>query len=99
MTSFAILRFLDLHGLMTAEALTMVRPQETWLVQLCLVERLAMTALTQRRLDTHWCMVMASLANRVLTTMEVGGYSTVSNVLHQTVDDLSMGEFYWFVLL
>jgi len=99
MAPFTILRFLYLHRLVASQTLPVVRAKEPGFVRIGFVERLAMTTLAKRRLNTHWSMVMASLTHRVLAAVEVRRYSAVVDVLHQPIDDLPVREFHRFVLL
>jgi hypothetical protein len=99
MTPLTILWFLDLHCLVTAEALAMIRTEKTRLVKLRLIERFPVTALTKRRQNADRSMMVAPLAHRVLTAMEVRRYSTFFDMLHQPVDDLPMGKLNRFILL
>ena len=77
----------------------MVCTEKTRLVKLRLVERLAVTALTQWRQNADRSMMVAPLAHCVRAAMEEGRHSTIIDVLHQPVDNLTMREFYRLVFL
>ena len=77
----------------------MVRTKESRLEQLGLIERFAMAALAQRRLNADRTVVMTSLTHDVLVTVEVRRDLALTDVLHQPVNHLPMRELDGLVLL
>ena len=92
MTSLAILRFFDFHRLMTAETLSMISAQQTRLEQVCLVKRLTVAALAQRRLHSDRTVVMTALTDDIFVTVEVRSNLALGDMLHQFVQHLAMRE-------
>ena len=94
-----IRRFLQLHLLVTAEALPVVGAEQARLVQVGISSARSVTALAQRRLLSDRALVMTALANGVFMPVELRGHAAVIDVLAQLVDDLPMRHDRRFILL
>ena len=83
---------------MTAHALLMISAQQTWHV-LGFIKGFVVTALTFGGLDRCRTVVMAPLAKGHLTAVEIFGQFVFADVVQQRLNDFTMREFHWFILL